>query len=60
MQKLGLVSFGENSIKSGQLPWYRSQEEQQCLLKVNIMSNRKKVMLTKDVSLSSHLAEYVL
>ena len=28
-------------------------------LKVNIMSNRK-VMLTKDTSLSSHLAVYVL
>ena len=27
---------------------------------VNIMSNRKKVMLTKDAPLSSHLAVYVL
>ena len=27
---------------------------------VNIMSNRKKVMLTKDAPLSSHLADYVL
>ena len=27
----------------------------QCQLKVNIMSNRKKVMLTKDAPLSSHL-----
>ena len=35
-------------------------EEQQCQLKVNIMSNRKKVMLTKDALLSSHLAIYVL
>ena len=26
----------------------RSQKEKQCQLKVNIMSNRKKVMLTKD------------
>ena len=31
-----------------------------CQLKVNIMSNRKKVMLTKDAPLSSHLAVYVL
>ena len=38
----------------------RSQEERQCQLKVNIMSNRKKDMLTKDVPLSSHLADYVL
>ena len=29
-------------------------------LKVNIMSNRKKVMLTKDAPLSSDLAVYVL
>ena len=28
----------------------------QCQLKVNIMSNRKKVMLTKDAPLSSQLA----
>ena len=27
---------------------------------VNIISNRKKVMLTKDVHLSSHLADYAL
>ena len=32
----------------------------QCKLNVNIMSNRKKVMLTKDAPLSSHLADYVL
>ena len=32
----------------------------QCQLKVNIMSNIKKVMLTKDAPLSSHLADYVL
>ena len=35
------------------------RKEQQCQLKVNIMSNRKKVMLTKDALLSSHLADYV-
>ena len=29
-------------------------------VKVNIMSNRKKAMLTKDAPLSSHLAVYVL
>ena len=29
-------------------------------VKVNITFNRKKVMLTKDVPLSSHLADYVL
>ena len=40
--------------------WYRSQKERQCQLKVNSMSNRKKVMLTKDAPLSSHLAVYVL
>ena len=32
----------------------------QFLLKVNIISNRKKVMLTKGVHLSIHLADYVL
>ena len=31
-----------------------------CQLKVNITSNRKKVMFTKDAPLSSHLAVYVL
>ena len=35
-------------------------EERQCQLKVNIMSNRKKVKLTKDVPFSSHLADYIL
>ena len=35
-------------------------EERQCQLKVNIMSNIKKAMLTKDAPLSSHLAVYVL
>ena len=39
---------------------YRSQNKRQCQLKVNIMSNRKKVMLTEDAPLSSHLAVYVL
>ena len=34
-------------------------EGTQCQLKVNIMSNRK-VMLTKDAPLSSHLTDYVL
>ena len=32
----------------------------QCQLKVNIMSNRKKVMLTKDAPLRFQLAVYVL
>ena len=32
----------------------------QCQLKVNIMSNIKKVMLTKDAPLSSHLADFIL
>ena len=58
MQKFGLVSFGGNASRSWQWPWYSSQTEQQCQLKVNIMSNRK-VMLTKDAPLSSHLADYV-
>ena len=31
----------------------------QCQLKVNVMFNRKKVMLTKDAPLSSHLADYI-
>ena len=35
-------------------------EDWQCQLKVNIMSNRKKIMLTKDAPLSSHLANNVL
>ena len=35
-------------------------EERQCQLKVTIVSNRRKVMLTKDTPLSSHLADYVL
>ena len=34
-------------------------EEHQCQLKVNIMSNRKNVMLTKDVHLSSHPADFL-
>ena len=59
MLKFELVSFCGNSIRSWQWPWYRSQKERQCQLKVNIMSNRK-VMLTKDTPLSSHLAVYVL
>ena len=32
----------------------------QCQLKVNIMFNIKKVMLTKEAPLSSHLADYIL
>ena len=47
--------FGGNSIYC-QWPWYRSQKVLQCLLNVNIMANIKKVMLTKDAPLSSHLA----
>ena len=41
--------FGRNSIRSWQWPWYRSQKTQMCQLKVNIMSNRKKPMLTKEL-----------
>ena len=37
----------------------RSQKEQQCQLKVNILSQRKKVMLTKASPLSSHMDNYV-
>ena len=55
-----LTIFGVNSIRSWRWPWYRSQKEWQCQLKVNIMSNRKKVMLTKDAPLKSHLADYFL
>ena len=36
------------------------QKVRQCQLKVNIMSNIKKVMLANDAPLSSHLADYVL
>ena len=57
MRKFGLVSFGGNSIRR---PWYSSQKEWQCQLKVNIMPNRKKVMLTKDAPLSSRLAVCIL
>ena len=35
-------------------------EGNQCQPKVNIMPNRKKVMLTKDTPLSSHLAVCIL
>ena len=35
-------------------------KELQCQLKVNIMANIKRVMLTKDAPLSSHLADYIL
>ena len=48
MRKFGLVSFGGNSTRSWLRPWYSSQKEWQCQLTVNIMANRKKVMLTKD------------
>ena len=55
-------SFGGNSIRSWQWPWYRSQKERHCQLRVNStrMSNQEKAMLTKDAPLSSHLADYVL
>ena len=59
MLKFGLVSFGGNSSKVDS-DHGTYQKEQLCQLKVNIMSNRKKVMLTKDAPLSSHLAVYVL
>ena len=48
------------------LSWFDSDhgtgppKELQYQLKVDIMSNIKKVMLTKDAPLSSHLADYVL
>ena len=47
---LGEILSGVNS----------NHKKRQCHLKVNIMSNRKKVMPTKDAPLSSHLADYVL
>ena len=59
MRKFGLVSFGGSYIRSWQWPWYRSQKERQCQLKVHIMSNRKKVMVTKNAPLRSYLAIYV-
>ena len=37
----------------------QAQKERQCQLKVNSMSIRKNVMLTKDAPLSSHLSGYV-
>ena len=36
------------------------RKKKKCQLKVNIMSNRKQVMLTKDAPLSCHLAVNVL
>ena len=48
------IFYQELTVSMVQVP-----EERQCQLKVNIMSNSKKVMLTKDASLSSHLADYV-
>ena len=53
MRMFGLVSFGGNSISSDHVAGPRKY-------KVNIMSNIKKVMLTKDAPLSSHLADYLL
>ena len=60
MRKFGLVSLCGNSVRSWLRPWYSSQKEWQCQLKVNIMPNRKKVMLTKDAPFSSHLAVCIL
>ena len=57
MRKFDLSVLVE--ILSGVDSDHESQKERQCQLKVNIMSNRK-VMLTKDAPLSSHLAVYVL
>ena len=39
---------------------FRSQKEWQCQLKVSIMSNRKKVMLTKDASLSLRFVNWTI
>ena len=50
----GLVSFGGNSISSDSDHGTGPRR-----YKVNIMSNRKKAMLTKDALLSSHLADYL-
>ena len=60
MQKFGLVSYGGNAVRSWQGPWYRSQREHHRQLKVNIMSNRKKDTLAKDVPFNSNLADLVL
>ena len=38
----------------------QAPEGRTCQLKVNIMSNRKKAMLTQGFILSSHLVDYVL
>ena len=47
--------YQELTVTMEQVP-----EERQCQLKVNNVSNRKDVMLTKDASISSYLADYVL
>ena len=53
--QFGLVSFGGNSISSDSDHGTGPRR-----YKVNILSNRKKAMLTKDALLSSHLANYLL
>ena len=60
MQKFRNVSFGEQAVWSWQLPWNRSQREWQHQLKVNIILNRMKEKLTKDVPFSFYLADTVL
>ena len=58
------VDMGRKATKTNKQTKCRSLDlsvlERQGQLKVNNISNRKKVMLTKDVHLSSHLADYVL
>ena len=57
--RFGLVSFGWHAVSNCQQLWDRSQREQQRQLKVNIMFNRKKDKLTKDVPFSSDLPDFV-
>ena len=56
------VSFGGHAIRNWQWqwPWNRSPRERQRQLKVNIIFNRKKDKLNKDVPFSCHLSDSVL
>ena len=58
MQKFGLVIFVE--ILSGVDSDHVSGPRWQCQLKVNIMANIKKVMLTKDAPLSAHRVDWTV
>ena len=52
--------FGGHAVSSCQRPWNMPQRERPRQFKINIMFNRKKDKLTKDVPSSSDLADFVL